>query len=191
MRRATKKAYVRFDEVEDVLTSMDLLALVSGRVKKEPSLWKWAIVGAHSSFQGAMVCVLAGTAGFEAMSPKSFKEWMEWYEGDRTEEAPDVWMADFELLLKRCRKKALVLSSGQSRDVRRLHQEFRNNFAHFMPKTWSIEKAGLPRIILAAVAGVEMLMARDDVSLKMSGNRKRRLGAAIKGVRNALGASSD
>jgi hypothetical protein len=48
--------YIRFnDEFEDVLASVELVALVAPRLCDNPSLWKWMIVGAQSALQGAMV----------------------------------------------------------------------------------------------------------------------------------------
>jgi hypothetical protein len=45
--------YIRFDERHDVVTSFDLLALLSTRVKKSPQYWKWIIVPAQSAIQGS------------------------------------------------------------------------------------------------------------------------------------------
>jgi hypothetical protein len=80
----------------------------------------------------------------------------------------------------------LKLGEAQTQDVRRLHRDFRNEFAHFVPKGWAIEKAGLPRIICAAVDATEMLMAHPRVIRKLSGNRTRRLADRLKVVRANL-----
>ena len=101
-------------------------------------------------------------------------------------------MAEFDVLLKRCTTKdgrfdpALVLTPQQKKDIDRLHKEFRNNFAHFTPKGWSIEKEGLPRIMGAAMDATEWLMSHDRVTYRMSGNRLRRLKANLKAARAAL-----
>ncbi|MGT2439607.1 hypothetical protein ACU4GH_31775 [Bradyrhizobium betae] len=57
------KHYIRFDEIEDVLTSIDLIALMAPLAKANPSYWKWLIIGAQNGLQGAMVCFLTGTNG--------------------------------------------------------------------------------------------------------------------------------
>lgn len=80
----------------------------------------------------------------------------------------------------------LALSSAQAKDISLLHQEFRNDFAHFIPKSWSIENAGLPRMILTAVDAVEMLMGHTRIARKLSGNRTRRLAKRVKAVRAEL-----
>src|SRR5262249_8675077 len=70
------------------------------------------------------------------------------------------WLANFHTLLSRCTcgsKPLLVLSPEQRKDIERLHDHFRNDFAHFIPRSWSIEKAGLPGIMRAALNAVESL----------------------------------
>jgi hypothetical protein len=76
-----------------------------------------------------------------------------------------------------------VSSAG---DIRQLHHKFRNNFAHFTPKGWSIEKAGLPRIIAAALHAVEDLMGRSQLTSRMSEHSLRRLKNSLKVVRDSL-----
>jgi len=43
------RRYVHFDEQEDVLASLELMAEIVPLLKKRPSFWKWAIVGSHSA----------------------------------------------------------------------------------------------------------------------------------------------
>src|SRR5262245_21743528 len=104
-------------------------------------------------------------------------------------ERPKERLADFGTLLRRCRKARcmdghpLKLSEAQTQDVSRLHREFRNEFAHFILKGWPIEKAGLSRIIRAAVDTTEMLMTHPRVIRELSGNSKRQLADRLKVAR--------
>ena len=72
------------------------------------------------------------------------------------------------------------------RDIEKLHGALRNNFAHFRPKGWSIERAGLKRIIGVALDVIEQIMFGDELSYKLSGNRKRRLRKGLDVSRRAL-----
>ena len=178
------KFYLRFDEIEDVLSSVDLLTLCVPLVTRKPSYWKWAIMASHTGLQGAMVCALQDTSGVSILDEDCAHEMIEWH-NKRTGKRPQEKLADFNTLLKRCRKgdfmqgQPLKLSHSQTRDIKRLHKDFRNNFAHFVPAGWSIEKAGLPRIVRAAVDTIETLMAHPKVIYKLSGNRKRRLAKGL------------
>jgi hypothetical protein len=100
---------------------VDLLALVLPLTGKQSFLWKWAIIAAHSGFQGAMACVLAGASGVPVPDEKSAKE------GDETSaEAPLEWLGDFEVLLKRVQANSfsegepLRLTTAQLDDIKKL-----------------------------------------------------------------------
>lgn len=185
------KQYLRFDEIEDVLSSVDLLALIVPLLKRQPSYWKWVIVAAHSGLQGAMVCALRDTSGVSVLDKECAREMIEWFD-KQIGDPPHERLADFNTLLRRCRKSSymqgrpLKLGHSQFTDIKRLHKDFRNNFAHFVPKSWSIEKAGLPRIVRATLDALETLMRHPNVDLKLSGNRKRRLAGGLKAIQKEL-----
>ena len=186
------REYIRFDEVEDVLSSLDLLALISARITREPSYWKWVIVSSHMALQGAIVCVLAGTSSLPVLDKNSGRLMADWLD-KRQGQIPDDRLADFGTLLDRAQDKQftdgnpLALTAQRKKDILRLHRHFRNDFAHFTPKGWSIEVAGLPRIISAALGAIEVLMLRDRILYKLSGNKRRRLARNLAQTRAALG----
>jgi hypothetical protein len=185
------KRFVRFDEIEDVLSSLDLLALVVPLLKREPSYWKWVIIAAHEGLQGAMVCSICDTSGISVLDEQSAKAMQKYFE---TKEGghPKERLADFMTLLSRSQKADLMdnhplkLSHTQADDIQLLHKHFRNNFAHFVPKGWSIEKAGLPRLVRTALDAIEILMAHQRVLYKLTGNKKRRLALRYKAIRTQL-----
>jgi hypothetical protein len=47
------KSHLRFDQIENVLSSLDLLALVGKLVRTKPSYWKWVIIAARDALQGS------------------------------------------------------------------------------------------------------------------------------------------
>lgn len=182
------KHYIRFDEIEDVLTSIDLLAHIVPLVKSSPSQWKWIIIGAQNGLQSAMVSVLGGTSGIDVLSEKSRQRVLVWHEKrNRNVPYPNERLAEFAVLLERCRNAGFLdLKEVEAKDLWRLHNELRNNFSHFVPMSWSIEKAGLPRIVNTALNCVEILMSKDEVRRKMSGNRIRRLERGLERARVSL-----
>ena len=178
---APSDEYVRFDEYEDVLASVELVALLAPMVQQQPQCWKWIIVGAHSALQGAMVCAFVDSSGTLILEKKSRAKTLKWYNTDATTrgEHPKERLADFGDLLKvglrgSHNREPLLLTRQQCRDIRRLH-EFRNDFIHFTPKGWPIEKAGLPRIVGAALDAAEGLMRRDYVTRLLDVDQQQRL----------------
>ena len=185
--------YVRFDEFEDVLVSLELVAHVAPSLCEKPQHWKWMIVGAHSALQGAMVCALVDTTGTSILTKKSAIEMLRWLDADTATRGPhpDERLADFGELIKRCiASDLLVLTPTQRKDIRRLHDHFRNNFVHFTPKGWSIEKAGLPRIVGAATDAAEVLMQQHNVIVHMDEDQQQRLTDAMTTVRSHLHTSA-
>jgi hypothetical protein len=180
--------YVRFDEYEDALVSLELIAHVAPLVREKPQHWKWMIVGAHSALQGAMVCALADSTGTSILTEKSATEMLRWLDADPATrgQCPKERLADFGELLKRCiaRSGLLELTPEQRKDIGRLHDHFRNNLVHFTPKGWSIEKAGLPRIVGATIDAAEVLMRH--VIGRMAEDQQQRLTDALATVRSHL-----
>src|SRR5262245_26317591 len=128
--------YVRFSEYEDALASLELVALVAALVRDKPQYWKWVIVAAHDALQGAMVCACAVGTGSSVLEKKSAKK------KSAKEKSAKEKLAPFGRLLKWCiagRKpilEPLVLTPKQRKDIERLHDHFRNDFAHFVPQGW-------------------------------------------------------
>ena len=68
--------YIRFDEIEDVVVSAELVAHLAPLLDAHPSYWKWVIVAAHNE-QGAMVCALADSTGTSVLD-ESAKKVLDW-----------------------------------------------------------------------------------------------------------------
>jgi hypothetical protein len=183
--------YVTYDEIEDVLASTDLLRLIAPKLKKQPALWKWAVIAAQNGLQGAIVCALHDGVGASVLTEKSARDLLRWHrEGRRSVYPKALRLADFWTLVGRfCRQNPLAkenVSRWQIRDIHKLHSHFRNGFEHFQPQTWSIEKAGLPRIVAAATDLIEIAMADRVVENRLTGNGARRLKKNLAETRAAL-----
>lgn len=178
--------WLRVDEHTDVLSSTDLLALVGPRLRKNPADWKWMILAAHNGVQGAIVCAIQDTSGTNILSKRSATEMLSWLnmlEGER----PKEQLADFSMLIKKFRTQyPAALTPDQLRKLLKLHQEFRNKFAHFTPTHWSIEISMLPVLVENAIELIEAAMRQDRVTVKTSGNFKRRLSRNLAATRAAL-----
>jgi hypothetical protein len=182
--------YVHFDEREDVLASLDLLKLLTPILEECPAYWKWVILAAENALQGAMVCALLDSTGTSVLRRDSRVKMLDWLQdrGPERGDRPRGWLAAFDELLEACiGDLGLTLSGGQLRDIKRLHEYFRNKFVHFTPKGWGIEKAGLPRIIGAALYATEDLMGRDQVQRHMIDAERRRMKKALSATRASLG----
>jgi len=105
------KKYLRFDEIEDVLSYADLLTLIIPLLKRQPSYWKWVIIAAHSGLQGAMVCALRDTSGVSVLDKKCAREMAEWFE-KQIGQPPEERLPDFKTPIKTLPRKWLHAGSA-------------------------------------------------------------------------------
>ena len=181
--------YIRFDQFEDVVASVDLVARLAPLPDDDSSRCKWTIVAAHSALQGAMVCALFTPASYlKSPSKKAAKKAAK--SGVPPELIEDR-LVEFAVLLKRCVAgnafcDPLVLKPKQHASILRLHREFRNNFLHFAPLGWSIQKTILPPMICTALDAVETLMRQEQVGNRLTDAQQDRLATALQTARAAL-----
>ena len=168
--------YVRTDECQDVLASLEQCAFSLAQVRRSERAWKWVILSLHSALQGAMVCHLSGTEQLGALQGDDAKRWREWNNnsiqgGDENagDPPPAPRIADARTLFKRLRCSTARIETGSGRVISiteqqresftRLH-ELRNEFSHFRPKGWSIGLHGAKQMI-DDVLNIMCLIAED------------------------------
>src|SRR5215469_2426554 len=93
--------YIRFDEIEDVVVSAELVSHLAPLLDAHPFYWKWVIIAAHSAMQGAMVCVLADSTGTSVLD-ETAKKLLDWFNADMRGDPPDENLASFKRPLHRC-----------------------------------------------------------------------------------------
>lgn len=179
--------WIRFNERDDVITSTDLLALVSATLKTSPTNWKWIILAAHSGLQGALVCAIQDSTRTNILAKQSAAATLAWLEIQQGVQPPQ-YLDHFPALIKKYRKKYpdCSITVQQLKDLKKLHHEFRNQFTHFAPMQWSIEAAGLPRIAKAALDLIEDAMLKHQVEIHLTSNMKKRLVENLRAIREAL-----
>lgn len=179
----TKKLerHAAFDEIENVLCTLDLLAIVTQHLKKKRTLWKWALIAAHDALQAAIVCAIADTTGTNVLKKKSAAAMLSWLEKMEGEE-PKEWMEEFLELIK---KANLKMTAAEQTQIKKLHFR-RNTFVHFTPQTFWLSTNELPAMVGTTLELVERLMESDRVRIHFTGNKKRRLYSDLEKIRLAL-----
>ena len=193
--------YLRVDEREDVITALEHAARTAETLRKRPLDWKWVIIAVHNAFQGALVCTLSGTDGTGALSKKSMTEMWDWFETSHTHPNapyPNEWLAPPLELYERAKNQIYMGEFGghplqttkeQDDDVKRLNN-LRRSFMHLTPKGWSIETAGLPRIVLNTITIIEtLLLSHPANALRLDPKNRERVEQAIQILRGLLSAA--
>lgn len=149
--------YLRTDEREEAVRSLEWAEAQSRLVSNDPYMWKWILVSLHNAVQGFMVLSLWNGNGLLTLSSKGATRWLDAYNNGGP--YPIDKLDKFLNLYAKVKDNSnfhFVDSSafipGTTHDVsfERLN-EFRNEFIHFTPKGWSLELQGLPRVGLDAL----------------------------------------
>jgi hypothetical protein len=189
-----KREYVEYNERTDVIASVQLVANLVGPLKRQSSQWKWVVIGAHNAHQGAMVCNLSGTDRTGALTVRSRKKMLEFYEEDNEDSPiPDEWLAPFETLLEWIQDRKRIVggvswhpNKPALKKLKLLHY-IRNELSHYVPMSWSITVTGLPDMVNVALDGTEHLMLKAQcVLIHLTGNQKRALERALADARTGL-----
>ncbi|MCJ2135195.1 hypothetical protein MKK69_14230 [Methylobacterium sp. J-026] len=125
--------------------------------------WFLALPLMHLALGAILVPALAGSASMGAYIEEHQREWEAYFDAldDEDHPFPDAdHMQPVSALLRRVQKKKepemqgrpVVLTQQQKKDLGRFTY-YRNQLEHVRPGSWSLEVAGLPRV-LAAVAEV-------------------------------------
>ena len=189
--------FLRFDEREDTISALEHAVDVASTLNAKPLNWKWLLIAIHNALQGALVCTLSGSDGTGALSESSMKKVWDWYEAsfeDSKTQHPTEWLAPPLELFKRVKKQkymqeyggaAVVTTPQEDKDIPKLNV-LRRGFAHYTPRYWCIETAGLPRIVLNAVGVVEKLLRHPAFSLRITQEQRDRAHGAIHQLRRSL-----
>ena len=180
-------AFVRADECQDVLGSLETCAFSLAQARRSERAWKWVVLSLHSALQGAMVCHLSGTERLGTLQDRDATEWREWNDrsiqegGEDAGDPPPERLADANELFKRLHRSAARIEDGcggvisiteqQKISFKWLH-ELRNGFSHFSPRGWSIGLPGTKQAI-NNVLDIMCLIADDDWPFRHMGEQDR------------------
>ncbi|WP_139835861.1 hypothetical protein [Pseudomonas sp. R16(2017)] len=142
------KGYIRFDRFIDLETSLELLLSQLQKTPMAATHWKWALIAAHSSLQGAICLALRGSAGFNTWKPKDLKKWLKAYEDEEVLPYPqlDYFMELFDKLFGK--------EPGLDRCLIDRLNNYRNSFIHFNSDHLSIASESIIDAIDVSVSAI-------------------------------------
>ena len=188
--------YLRTDEREDAVRSLEWAEVQSRLLADDPYLWKWVLISLHSAAQGFMVLALWHGNGLLTLTAKGAAKWLDAYEKGRP--YPNDRLDNFLNLYAKVKDShnfhfvgAGPFLPGTTHDLsfERLN-EFRNTFIHFTPKGWSLQLQGLPSIGLDALDLVQFFGWQTTAILWHKRVHLVRTKRAVKRLRRTLQALS-
>lgn len=155
--------YFRTDEYEEAVTALESVAEWSNRVGDQITYWRWVVLALHNAVQGFMVLALRGSDGLRPLRDDVAEAWLKAYrEGG---EYPIEKLDSFLNLYKKIKTDLMIFfvhsrkfkpTGPQTQSIKQLNS-LRNQFIHFLPRSWLIEVSGLPQICLDCIKIIEFL----------------------------------
>jgi hypothetical protein len=158
--------WIETDETMEAINALEMLYEILLQVPENPYYWKWAIIVIHNTLQNFMVLALTDCNITNILEKSCKEKWIANNEHQSREKPIKLKLASFLDLYTRIKSdemkiktisKVFTPSGTQDYSIRKINR-FRNNFIHFIPKSWLIEKSGLPKIFLDAVSIIKFLV---------------------------------
>lgn len=155
--------WLRTNEQEEAVSSLEATSDWVRRVERDVDFWRWVVLALHNSTQGFMVLALRGSDGLLPLRDKIASQWVEAYRTDG--KYPEEKLDSFLNLYKKIQSDRILFfvhsakfvpTGTQDRNVRKLNA-LRNDFIHFLPRSWFLEVSGLPRLCLDCIEVVRFL----------------------------------
>jgi len=149
---SVRAKWLRFTEETNALDFLDKAARFIVEAQVDRKAWKWVVLCLQGALYGFAVCACRGT-NYEDVVVRNKK-------GEEK-------LISFDKALEMCQNpsvmgtlftsRVLDLSKSQKDSIRRLKKELRNNFEHYIPRGWSIEIHGMPKIAIDVLDVVRFL----------------------------------
>lgn len=143
------------------------------RTEADIKAWKWVVLSLHGALYGFAISACKGT-DYESLVQRRKK-------GERLipfQEAikkcqDEQWMGTL------CTARPLILSENQKDSIKRLQKALRNNFEHYVPRGWSIEIHGLPRIAMDILDVIRFLAIESGRYQHLNQTQRRRIKSIV------------
>ena len=196
-----QKVWLRTDEHEELIDALEHGAALAAQLASDDKVWRWLIIALHLSVQGACVCALRGrdTIGISVLTEQSAKKMWHWIDvesrANPKSEMPQERLAKMLQLFARVQDTArlplphrLVVDESTATDVKSLNSR-RNEFIHFVPKSWSLELSRMPRVVHHVCDVIEHLAVKHPTFRHHLDEAKAsRIAAALDRIREGIAA---
>ena len=182
------------DEQHDVLISLKEVMHQLRNVNQNVFAWKWAIIALASTLNGALTCLLTGSAGIGALEQNNARKTLSALQQGSELRFPNPYLANPLELLERAVNlsdrieragSVLDLSISQKESFEKLFN-FRNQFIHFKPQGWVIDMRGMSQIFLSNMEIVEYIVEDNWSFRHMSETHQTELKAFVKSIKQTL-----
>lgn len=168
-----KPKWLEFSEEINALDDLEKAYFFIQKIRQDKKAWKWVILCVYSAMYGFAICALKGTNP-DRVIVKTRK-------GDR--------LINFGEAIDKCQdplsmkmtviSKHLQLNDEQKYSIKKISEEFRNNFVHYIPKSWRIEVSGMPAIVKDCLEVIGFLALDTGNYTHLTKNQQRKVKSLI------------
>jgi hypothetical protein len=176
--------YLRTDLHNEAITALEICGQFSRDTTRDNGLWKWVIISLHNALQGFMCLALQGSDGLRVLKDDVAKAWLTAHDQGLPLPVEKLdWFPNLYIKIKSDVMKFNVNSKPFPNNDRintsvTILNEYRNNFVHFLPQSWSINIASLPSLCLDCIAVIKFLVDESgNITWYQERNRSRALTA--------------
>jgi hypothetical protein len=199
MNKKPYEVWLRTDEIEEFISGLEFCVELAPVVIEKIMHWKWFILALHNTLQGVCVCALRGqdTAGISMLTKSSAKEVWYWLDVESRKKThlpmPKEKLASMTELFKRVQKSEILRDPHRfpsnyeiTEDVLKLNR-LRNDFSHFVPKGFSLEVSGMPRITRHCCDVIEHLAVKySTFGHHLNGSQRDRITNSLSRLLNKM-----
>ncbi len=147
-----KSAYWRLDETENALDYLDAAVQALMETDRNPWAWKRVFTNLHAAIYGFGVCAVTGSDYHRVTKKrKSGERYLKTFNQILQMCQSDDWMGQYT------HSETLKLTKEQKDAIAFIKDTMRNPLAHFVPRVWYVETAGLPDKISCLFDVIEFL----------------------------------
>lgn len=156
-----KYQYLELTEVTNAIDYLNRVKFFAEEALNDPTAWKWVIISLHGALYGFAISALVGTNYDRVLSNRKKRG------NDKGIRKAKPHLIPFNEAIRRCQdpnwmeqnifSKILTLTIKQKKSIRLLQEVLRNNFEHFVPKSWVIDLYGMPEVSINVLNVIRFL----------------------------------
>lgn len=168
-----KPKWLEFSEEINALDDLEKAYFFIQQTRQDKNAWKWVVLCIYSAMYGFAICALKGTNPDRVIvKTKKRNRLITFAEAiDRCQNPLHIKMT--------VTSKHLQLNDEQKYSIKKISEGFRNNFVHYIPKSWRIEVSGMPTIIKDCLEVIGFLALDTGNYTHLTKNQQRRVRSFI------------
>jgi hypothetical protein len=173
-KRRVQPKWLRLTEETNALDFLERAAEFIRFTESDRKAWKWVVLALHGALYGFAIAACKGTTHEIVIR--------------RTKKGEER-LISLDDALKMCQDErwmstlitgqALNLTDSQKESIRKLKKTLRNNFEHYVPRGWSIEIHGLPRIAIDVLDVVRFLAVDTGRYQQLNQSQRRKVKSIV------------